>query len=179
MDATEITDLLNQWQEGDHTALANAIAPMLERLEQRARSMLNDRVSMEPQELVNEVFVRLLPQSNLQFEDRGHFFRIAGRLMHNIIVDHIRRQSAQKRGYETTLEETMLSPLEMPATLLEVETLLTKLKDIDNTAYHVVEFRMFLGLTLEEIAAVVDRSRASVHRDWVFAKTYLQRQWSS
>ena len=174
MDREDITDLLNLGFNGDRAALDTALEPLLGHLEARARTMLQYRRPLETKELLSEMFIRLLRQHGLVIEDRRHFLQVAGRLMHNVIVDSIRWHAAQKRSsYDTTFEESQVAPPQEPAILLEVHALLEQVKAIDARTYQVAELHLLVGLTLEEIAEVQGRSRSSVQRDWKFARTYL------
>ena len=126
------------------------------------------------------MYLRLVNVDRLTFSNRAHFFAVAARLMRQILVDHARRQTAEKRGAGATmiaLED--VSPAVAPA-VVDVLALDEALEDLglQERLCRVVELRFFAGLTIDETAAALEVSSATVERDWVVAKAWLYNRLS-
>jgi RNA polymerase sigma factor (TIGR02999 family) len=133
---------------------------------------------MQPTALVHELYVRLLGQSQVDIHDRGHFFAIAATVMRHILVDHARAKQAQRRGggaIQVELNEKA-GFTQPDIDLLAIDQALAKLEALDARKARVVEMKFFGGLTEHEIADVLGVGRATVERDWAFAKSWLQIQ---
>jgi RNA polymerase sigma factor (TIGR02999 family) len=126
--------------------------------------------------LVNEVYLRLADHSQTDWRNRAHFFAVAARAMRQILVDYARSQRAQKRGaggLKVELDEaTLISPIEAKE-IVDLHEALEKLAQLDARKGQVVELKYFGGLNYEEIAEVLQTSRATVRRDWEFSKLWL------
>ena len=126
--------------------------------------------TLQPTALANEVYIRLVDQSRVELNDRPHFFAIAGRMMRRVLVDHARSHRAQKRGSggaRLVFDESVHQ-----AAKTEVDTM-------DERQARIVELRFFGGLTVEEIAQVMEISTATVKREWRTARAWLYRELSS
>jgi RNA polymerase sigma-70 factor (ECF subfamily) len=113
--------------------------------------------------------------------NRGHFFAIAAQLMRRILVDHARRQLRQKRGsgeLPLELDEAIAAPRSAVDAVdaLDLDRALQKLQQIDPDQAQLVEMRFFGGLTVEETAAALGISPATVKREWALAKGWLYRE---
>jgi RNA polymerase sigma factor (TIGR02999 family) len=128
--------------------------------------------------LVNEAYLKLVDQRQVQWQNRSHFFAIAAQLMRRILVDHARRQAAVKRGGGA--DPVTLSDLpEWPASridVLAIDAALRRLAEFDPRQSRIVELRVFGGLTAEETAEVLEISPRTVRREWTLAKAWLYRQ---
>jgi RNA polymerase sigma factor (TIGR02999 family) len=147
-------------------------------LARRALSREQRAITMQPTALVHELYVRLLGQSQVDIHDRGHFFAIAATVMRHILVDHARAKQAQRRGggaIQVELNE-QAGFTQPDIDLLAVDQALAKLEALDPRKSRVVEMKFFGGLTEHEIADVLGVGRATVERDWAFAKSWLQIQ---
>lgn len=180
-----ITDVLARWRQGDDEALARLMPLVVEELRRLARIHLAREAPghiLQPTALVNEVYLRLVGGSSAGPLDRAQFFACASRLMREILVDHARARLAAKRGSGVpplALEAGLDLAVERglpPALVLALDEALGRLAAIDPRPARVVELRYFTGLTVEEIADVLDLSRASVERDWTTAKRWLARE---
>jgi len=115
----------------------------------------------------------------MQWQNRAHFFGIAGRLMRRILLDHARRRRAQRRGGSASrlpLNESLVIAREPPVELLALDRALRSLEAMDPRQARVVELKYFAGMTIEEIAEVMSLSPATVVREWSTAKTWLARE---
>ena len=134
--------------------------------------------TLQPTALVHEAYLRLLDQNRVRWQDRSHFFGIAAQMMRRILIDHVRRNLSLKRGGDcqrVTLESEEIST-ERDADLMALDDALTDLATVDPEKAAVVELRFFAGLSLEQTAEVVGRSRATVVRQWRMAKAWLLRE---
>jgi RNA polymerase sigma factor (TIGR02999 family) len=132
--------------------------------------------------LVNEAYLRLVPQEGRGWEDRAHFFAVASRLMRQILVEHARSRQAGKRGGEVAAKLPLDEALEFSPSrsreLIELDNALDSLERLDPQQARVVELRFFGGLTVEETAEVLGISPRTVKRDWRVARLWLHHEMS-
>ena len=176
----QITLWLTNWQQGDQNAserLFAVVYPQLQRIAARfLRNERNDH-TLEPNALVNELYVRLLGTEPVTFNNRAHFFAIAAQTMRRILVDHARSRIADKRGGDQ--QRVSLSavegwnPISDNQDLLDLDRALSKLEKADPRAARVVELRFFGGLQESEVAEALDVSLMTVKRDWKVARAWL------
>ena len=132
--------------------------------------------TLQPTALVHEAYLRLVDQKNVHWKDKGHFFAITAQLMRRILVDHARSHLAEKRGSgaaKVPLEDALVMSNERPDELLTVDESLTRLGRMDPQQARIVELRIFAGLSVEDTAALLGISPATVKRDWSMAKAWL------
>ena len=134
--------------------------------------------TLQPTALVHEVYLRLSESSSLQWTDRSHFLAIAARCARRVLVSHARKKLAVKRGSGTlhlTLHEGVIqdkSPMHV-VDVLSLEEVLKELGDLDERQMRVVELRYYGGLTISEVAQVLDVSARTVDADWAVARAWL------
>ena len=180
MAGSEITELLIASQAGNADAEAKLLAFIYDDLRRMAARRLTSEgadCSLSATALVNEAYLRLLGESKVDFNDRQHFFRLIGRAMRNIAVDHARARLAQKRGgdvHTVSIEEELLPDPGQAQLILDVGDLLERLAEIDERMVRVVEYRFFVGLTEAETAEALGISRPTVSRDWDKARAILR-----
>jgi RNA polymerase sigma factor (TIGR02999 family) len=181
---SQVSTLLRQWSGGDAQALEKLIPIVYKDLRRLAHYHLRrerDGHSLQTTALVHEVYLRLCAQDEPRWENRAHFFAVAARMMRRILVDHWRRQGAEKRGGATgapiraPLDEALGIPLEPQFDVMALDTALEQLAAFDARKCQVVEMRFFTGLRAKEIAAVLKTTEATVRRDWIIAKAWLYR----
>ncbi|MEM8996042.1 MAG: sigma-70 family RNA polymerase sigma factor [Acidobacteriota bacterium] len=175
----EITQLLVSWGGGDKQAL-NLLMPMVYgRLRALATSFLRHEKhdhTLQTSALVNEVYMRMVDQSQVSWKDRAHFFAIAGQMMRRILVDHARKQKFEKRGggvQKISLEGIDRAMDGRTPDLVDLDDALKALSSKDADLAKLVELRYFGGLTKEQIAEVLCISSATVTRRWRMAKAWL------
>jgi len=177
-----ITRLLNAWQQGDASARDRLFVLVYEELRRRATAHLRRERrdhTLRPTALVHEAYLRLMGQDRAQWQGRSQFFAIASETMRRVLVDHARERKAAKRGgaaVRVALEEDVAATDAREVDLIALDTALDELADLDRRQSRVVELRFFGGLGTAEIAEVLDVSRATVDRDWRFARTWLYRR---
>jgi len=184
---SDITEALRRWNGDDCEALAKLfpeVVDELRRLAQGCFSREDPGHTLQPTALINEVYLRLNGSKVGELKDRGQFFAFAARLMREILVDHARARKAAKRGggqalleLEVALEEPVAHG-PSPDELLQLDRALDRLGRLDARQRSVVELRYFVGLTLEEIAEVLNVSLATIERSWRVARRWLARELS-
>src|SRR5215475_12224048 len=175
----QVTQLLCQWREGDPNALEKLIPlvqPDLQRLAHHYMSRERPGHTLQTTALLDDAYLQLAGKSNVQWENRAHFFAVAAQLMRRIMVDHARRRHTLKRGggaIRVTLDECAAVTQTRAAELLALDEALEKLAAADQRKAKVVEMRYFGGLTMEEIADVLKIHVNTVTRDWTTARAWL------
>ena len=138
--------------------------------------------TLQTSALLNEAYLRLVDQKNIQWQDRAHFYGIAARLMRQVLVDYARRRNYAKRGgnaHRVSLDEAMIVSEERTADVVALDDALKSLAEIDPRQSQIVELRFFGGLSIEETAEVLAVSPGTVMRDWTLAKAWLRRAVTS
>jgi RNA polymerase sigma-70 factor, ECF subfamily len=174
-----VTTLLRAWSDGDAAAL-EGLTPLvdaeLRRLARIYMSRERKEHTLQPTALVNEVFVRLISDADIRWNDRAHFFGICARLMRRVLVDHARARGYQKRGgraQRVTLDERTLAAPTTGVDVIALDDALEALERVDERKVRVIEMRYFGGLSVEETASVLGVSTDTVKRDWRLAKLWL------
>ena len=184
-DAQGITRLLNAWQRGDAGARDRLFVLVYDELRRRATAHLRRERrdhTLRPTALVHEAYLRLMGQDRAQWQGRSQFFAIASETMRRVLVDHARERKAAKRGgtaVRVALEEDVASTDAREVDLIALDTALDDLAALDPRKSRLVEMRFFGGLEMEEIAGVLDISRATADRDWRFARRWLYRRMAA
>lgn len=138
--------------------------------------------TLQPTALVNEAYIRLVNQSNIDWQNRAQFFGIAATTMRRILVERARARNASKRGsgdYKLDLTDVSDVPVDRSRLdLLALDKALEDLASFDPQQCRIVEAKFFGGLSIEETAEVIGVSPATVKRDWALAKAWLFRELS-
>jgi RNA polymerase sigma factor (TIGR02999 family) len=187
-----VTRLLEQARAGKADALTELFPLVYGELRALAARQIrreHGRRSIQATDLVHEAYVRLVPDRNLDWKDRAHFFAIAARSMRQVLIDRARARKAQKRGGTAepgTLTDELLDRVEAggergghPVDLIALDVALGKLAALDRRYAEVVELRFFGGLSIEEAAEVLSTSPATLKRWWAFAQAWLRRELSA
>ena len=177
-----VTRLLLDWRNGDQAALDHLLPLVYQELHRRAMIFMNREPPghiLQPTALINEVYLRLVDQSQVVCEDRNDFLAVCANLMRQILVDMARARMAAKRGGglpQAPLEEAMLASRSLDAELLALNDALDTLSALNDRQGRVVILRYFGGLTVEETALALQVSVETVKRDWKLAKVWLFRE---
>jgi RNA polymerase sigma factor (TIGR02999 family) len=134
--------------------------------------------TLEPTALVNETYLRLVDDTGIAWQGRAHFFGIAAAAMRRILVEHARRHAARKRGggwERVTLAEEIGKTDFTAVEMLDLDRAIARLAAMDPRAARVVELRLFAGLSVKEIAHLLQVSERTVFDDWRVGKMYLSR----
>lgn len=178
----EVTALLVAWGEGDQSALQRLIPIVhaeLHRLARRQMSHERPDHTLQTSALVNEAYLRLIDLSQVQWQDRVHFFGMSARLMRRILVDHARARNSLKRGSaaeKAPFDEALFVTDEPSIDLVALDDALKALEAVDQRKSQVIEMRFFGGLSIEETAEALRVSPETVKRDWRLAKLWLLRE---
>lgn len=177
----QFTELLHQWSGGSKEALDQLMPVIYDELRRLAgrylRSERRDH-TLRATALVNEAYLRLAG-SDVAYNDRIHFYAVAARTLRHILVDYAKTRKREKRGggvENISLEEALTVGPEADRGLLELDDALNGLAAHDLGKAKIVELLFFGGLTLDEAAAVVGVSRATVFREMKMAKAWLHRE---
>ncbi len=178
---SDVTRILEHAQAGDPTA-AEQLLPLvydeLRRLAAKKMAHESPGQTLQPTALVHEAWLKIAGDGHEHFANRGHFFKAAACAMQQILIDIARRKQRLKHGASQAgneLHESRIA-MSMPSEeLLAVNDALAALALEDPKAAEVVRMRYFVGMTIPEIAAVLDLSPRTVDRHWAFARAWLKR----
>lgn len=179
--ASDITAILHAAQQGDPEAAAQLLPLVygeLRALAQARMAGLPPGQTLQPTALVHEAYLRLIGKTDLQLQNRQHFFFVAARAMRDILVEHARARAATKRGgnrRRVPLEADTAAAAPPPEDVLALHEALEELERSDPDKARIVELRYFAGMTMEEVAQVLGVSERTLHRQWRFIKAWLRR----
>jgi RNA polymerase sigma factor (TIGR02999 family) len=175
----EITRILKSWSGGNREAVDDLMPLVYDELHKVAQQYLRRQRTdhtLQPTALVNEAYLKLIDISDVEWQDRAHFFAFASQVMRHILVDYARGQAREKRGggaQKLSLDEAISYSKETEVDLLALDEALSELAAIDEKQGKIVELRFFGGLTVEETGVVLRISPATVKREWRIAKAWL------
>lgn len=178
----DITQLLIRWSEGDAEALEQLMPLVFEELRRLAYGHFQrepDGHTLQPTALVHEVYMRLVEQRQVQWDNRRQFFAFAATLMRRVLVDHAKGRHAVKRGGEVRrvpLDDNLGVPGGPDVDLIALDQALSRLGRFDARQARIVELRFFAGLNHDEIAEVLGLSTTTVKREWKLARLWLFRE---
>jgi RNA polymerase sigma factor (TIGR02999 family) len=181
---SRITFLLKQWSAGDPHARDQLIPLVYDRLRQLAHRRLQSAPgvrTLSTTELVHEAYLRLVDAPTIDVADRAHFLALASQVMRNLLVDRARARAAAKRGGGSVpleLDEARWTSDEDPETVMELDGALARLAALSPRQSQVLQHRYFGGLSLEETAAALGVSLATVKRELRLARAWLALELS-
>jgi RNA polymerase sigma factor (TIGR02999 family) len=181
---SNVTQLLVEVSNGNRQSLDELLPLVYNELRGLAESfMRRERVNhtLQPTALVHEAYLRLIDQRNVDWRNRAHFFSIAAETMRRILVNHAHANQAAKRGGSETrisVDEAMNFQGVQEIDMVLLDDALTRLASVDPQQSRIVELRFFGGLTVKEVAGVLELSTATVEREWRTAKAWLHAQIS-
>lgn len=170
----------------DGLAAANELVPHLYRELRRLAQWQMDRgspgVTLQPTALVHEAYIRLANQSQVDWRGRSHFVAVASKVMRNLLIDHARARSAEKRGggwRPVTLADEAIGAHELDVDqILALDQALQRLARHDERQARVVELRFFGGLKVREAAEALGVSQRTAEGLWTHARAWLLRELS-
>jgi len=185
MSVQVVTQLLVDWRSGNEAAFNQLMPIVYDELRRIARRYLKREGSghsLQTADLVNEAYLKLINQQDVDWQNRAHFFAVAANIMRHLLVDHARTRQRAKRGGQTILiafnDETTAKPSATPEKhidLLALDQALDRLAEFDPRKSRIVELRYFGGLSFEETAVVLGVSEITIKRDWLKARAWLFR----
>jgi RNA polymerase sigma factor (TIGR02999 family) len=179
MGAADVTTLLHAWSAGDAAARDQLVALVYPDLRRRAAAYLRRERrdhTLQPTALVHEAYLRLINQRRAVWQNRAQFFGVASEVMRRILVDHARRGRMAKRSgrwLQVALDDRLVGAVSPDIDVLMLDDALTRLAAFDKRKSRIAELRFFGGLSLEEMAHVLDISVATAERDWQAARAWL------
>jgi RNA polymerase sigma factor (TIGR02999 family) len=179
-----VSELLEAARNGDRAAMDQLFPLVYDALRRIAHRRLGrERAgqSLTTTDLVHEAYLKLVRLDRIQWQGKAHFLAIAARAMRNILVDFAVKRRTAKRGGGAAKKEltSSLALCDAPAAdVLALHEALSRLESIDPRRCRVVECRFFAGMSVEETAEAMGVSPASVKRDWVLARAWLNRELS-
>ncbi|HYP12473.1 MAG TPA: sigma-70 family RNA polymerase sigma factor [Bryobacteraceae bacterium] len=177
-----ITLLLDRWKRGDTEAgnqLMDVVYAELHRIASREMRGEDKDHTLQTTALVHEAYLRIVRSEPIDWQNRAHFYAVAAQQLRRVLLDHARRVLSKKRGGDViklSLWDSDAGVLSLDERLLAVDEALVRLESLDARAAKVVELRFFGGLTESDAAEALQISRATLRRDWEFAKTWLAAQ---
>jgi RNA polymerase sigma factor (TIGR02999 family) len=175
--------MLKAWSKGE-TALAEEVFPLLyNELRKQAHSFLRRERqghTLQTTALINETYIKLREQRNIQWESRAHFFAICATLMRRILVDYAKTRRRDKRGGGAVLlpieDLPLAAKLPQGVDLIALDDALDRLAELDRQQARIVELRFFSGFSIENTAEVLGISPTTVKRDWRASKAWLRHE---
>lgn len=149
----------------------------LRALAERHFSYHSPASTLQPTALVHEVYLRVTRSEASVFRDDEHFLAVAATAMRQVMIDHVRRHRASKRGGEwarVTLEDVALAPGNAAVDLLVLDEILHRLAELDPRQARIVELRVFAGMTVSEVALALGVSVATVEKRWRQARAWMR-----
>lgn len=178
----EVTQLLNQWMDGDRKAFEQLVPIVYGELRKIAENAMRRETighTLQPTALVNEAYLRLVDQHGMRWENRVHFYAVTAQMMRRILVDHARGGLRKKRGAGAkAISLEIVADLATPETidLVALDLALEKLEAVAPRQCRIVELRFFAGLEIDAVAAALGVSAPTIKREWAIARTFLFRE---
>ena len=180
---SDVTRILSAIEQGDPSAAEQLLPLVYDELRKLAAAKMaqeNPGQTLQATGLVHEAYVRLVDNDKAQhWNSRGHFFAAAAEAMRRILVDNARRKCRPKHGGDKqriALDEA-LAVAEMPSDeILALDEALTRLCEQDHVLANLVKLKYFAGLTIDEVAGVLDVSPRKVDRLWAYARAWLHQE---
>jgi len=178
----DITHILSQIEQGDHSAAENLLPLVYDELRKLATAKLvteKPGQTLQATALVHEAYIRLVKNAAGEWNSRGHFFGAAAQAMRRIIVENARRKQRIRHGGEWKRSDR--DPADIACALPDAEVLalddaLERLQKNDPFKAQLIQLRFFTGLTNEQAAESLNVSAATAKRHWRFARAWLHRE---
>jgi len=183
--ASSVTQLLVNWSHGDQRALDKMLPLVYNELHRIALNHMRRERSdhtLQPTALVHEAYLRLVDQKSVTWQNSAQFFGLASGMMRRILVNHAKKRQAAKRGgsvIRVPLDAAGASGDTGDVRLVALDEALNTLAARDARKGRIVELKFFGGLTMKEIAEVLQLSLATIENDWRLARAWLYREISS
>ena len=178
----DITQLLIKAGQGDQQAASQLMDRVYDELRHIASNYMRAERrghTLDTTALVHEAYLRLIGNQNIQWQNRAHFFALASQAMRRVLIDWARKYRAAKRGAgkpKVELEKAAVFVESQAEEYLALDEALNRLEKLDQRQSKIIELRFFGGLTIEEVARVLNISPATVKREWSLARAWLYKQ---
>lgn len=176
MTTIELTQFANLWRDGDQASGDQLFRELETELHQIARARLAGErtISLAAGELVSEAVIRLANLDRIEWKSRSHILALASTIMRQVLLDHARRKNSQRRDHDAVTLCTGVAQVEPKVELIALNMAMDELAEIDPQRARIVEMRYFGGMSLPEIAQVLELSEATVKRRWAVTRAWLQ-----
>lgn len=181
-DRSEITQILLRIKFGSSEAYNQLFSLVYDHLRSIANMQMrkeHDEHTLSQTELVHEVYLKLVDQSDIDWRDRAHFYAIASRCMRQILIDYARKKKSQKRGGSKepiTYLDGIMKVEQQVDDLINLDDALRRLEKLNKRLAWVVEYRYFGEMTIEDTAEVMGVSTSTITRDWAKARGWLYKE---
>lgn len=175
-DTLTVKDLLDAWRSGDSSARDQLFERLYTELRRISASLLRREggISLTTGDLVNEAVIRLIGLEQIDWQDKAHFLALSARTMRRVLIDHARKKGTDKRQHQkVTLVTYLVGGNQESVDIHNLENALMRLQIIDKDRAKIVEMRYYGGLSLEEIAEVMNVSASTVKRSWRVSRAWL------
>ena len=180
---SDVTQALIEVSEGKAGALDRLLPAVYDHLRRLAeRELRRERVdhTLTPTALVHEAYLKLVQLDRISWQGRAHFYGACAQVMRRILISYARMKKAEKRGgakaEQVPIENVVLAAAERPEELVALDEALSRLAQLNQRQARVVECRFFAGMDVDQTAEAVGTSPATVKRDWVAARAWLNRE---
>jgi RNA polymerase sigma factor (TIGR02999 family) len=178
-DVTSVLEAIAAGKSGASDQLFPLVYQELRRLARAQMARERHAQTLQPTALVHEAYIRLVGPGDVKWNSRGHFFSAAALAMRRILVESARRRRQLKRGgdkgrVELDEADAVYEPDNID--VLALDEALAHLEARDKRKAEVVMLRYFGGLSVEETAAAMDLSPATIKNEWAYAKAWLFRE---
>ncbi len=180
--ATNVTQALVDLSEGDRGALDRLLPMVYDQLRKLAqRELRHERVdhTLSPTALVHEAYLKLVQLDRVNWQGRAHFFGACAQSMRRILVSYARMKKAEKRGggsEHVPLDNVVVAANTRPSDILSLDRALEYLEKLSPRQARIVEYRVFGDMSIAETAKALGISPATVKRDWIAARAWLNRE---
>ena len=181
LSTAEIDGLWTGFSKGEPAAREKLLSLHYQEFRNIARRVLNgeaDRLQIQPTDLAHEAAIRVLGLERITWKDRTHFLAMSARVMRQTLIDEVRRHKAQKRRPPDVMT-LWFEPEAAAHPVMDLDVfddVLQRLARVDPDRARIVELRFYAGLTLEEIASVLEVSISTVQRSWRAARAWLLKE---
>ena len=180
---SKVTHLLVRLRKGEKGVFDQIYPLIYKKLHRMAHSHMarqNPNHTLSKTELVHEAYLKMIDQTQIEFNDKSHFLAIASRCMRQILIDYARKKHAEKRGGQdndvTYIDELFSAENKKAEELINLDAALEELSTLNERLAKVVEMRFFGEMTIEETAEALDVSKSTVKRDWMKARGWLYKE---
>ncbi len=175
LDDKNAKQLLDAWQAGDTHARDQLFDLLYVQLRKISATLLRGEgdISLTTGDLVNEAVMRVIKTEALELNDKAHFLALSARTMRRVLIDHARKHASDKRQHQKVTLVTRHMDMQDSVDIHLLENALLRLKVMNPDRAKIVEMRYYGGLSLEEIAQVMNCSASTVKRDWRVSRAWL------
>ncbi len=182
----ELSELMARISKGDRSGLSRLMSVLYDDLRSMASKFLSRESSshtFQPTDLVNESFLKLVDQTKVSWQGKTHFMAVSAQAMRRILVDHARTKHRKKRGgrdrIRLQLRDDHAFSMDCPDEILFVDEVLEKLEKLDPLHARILEYRLFGGMEMKEIGAVLGVCSRTVERHWAMVRAWFLRELST